>query len=202
MWRPARSRPRADSRIAPDLDALGVGEDLVLQAGPRPLADAGTLATLREALKASRRCAFDYTGSNGLDYRRVIEPYGILFGRTYYLVGPERGKPDPVLWRLDRVGGLALGEIFEGPPAGWSLRDYAARSFGVSAARPSLARSARNWLGLILEALARLRLRRVAIVPTTPVPPVRAARSWSRPLPSTVAPSSVSRFCDRVPTTS
>jgi len=132
----ATLRSRERSRIAPDLDALAGGEDLVLQAGPRPLADASTLATLREALKASRRCAFDYAGSNGFDYRRVIEPYGILFGRTYYLVGPERGKPDPVLWRLDRLSGLTLGETFDGPPAGWSLRDYAARSFGAYQEEP------------------------------------------------------------------
>ena len=42
--------------------------------------------------------------------------------------------------------------------------------------------------------------RALAIDTTTPVPPVVAASSASRPLPSTVAPSISSRFCDIVPT--
>ena len=47
------------------------------------------------------------TGGPAARARQVV-PYGILFGRAYYLVGPELGKRDPVLWRLDRLSNLAL----------------------------------------------------------------------------------------------
>ncbi|MGI9170713.1 MAG: WYL domain-containing protein, partial [Caulobacteraceae bacterium] len=68
---------------------------------------------------------------DGAARRREVIPYGILFGRAYYLVGPQVGMARPVLWRFDRIGELELGEACEGPPAGFSLEAYAARSFGT-----------------------------------------------------------------------
>lgn len=94
-------------------------------------ADAALLAVLREALKAPCLCSFDYPAGGGPGYRRHVAPYGILFGRTYYLVGPERNRTEPVLWRLDRMSGVELGDAFAGAPPGFDLRDYAARSFGA-----------------------------------------------------------------------
>ena len=119
-------------RLQPDVEALATAEGLVLQAGPRPFADARTLSRLREALKALRICAFDYAGPAGSAPRpRQVVPYGILFGRAYYLVGPELGKTDVKLWRFDRITGLALGAHTAGPPAEFSLAAFASRSFGT-----------------------------------------------------------------------
>jgi predicted DNA-binding transcriptional regulator YafY len=127
----AMLRPRERLRIEPDLDALIRGESLVMQAGPKPMAEPRLLATLREALQSSRFCLFDYAATNGFDYRRRVTPYGILFGRSYYLVGPEQHKDEPVLWRLDRMSKVELGKSSEGIPTTFDLRDYAARSFGA-----------------------------------------------------------------------
>lgn len=127
----ATLRSQQRQRIAPDLEALLQGGSLVMQAGPKPMADATALAILRDALKAACLCSFDYATSRGHHYRRHVAPYGILFGRTYYLVGPELDKSQPVLWRLDRMSGLELGKGFGGAPPTFDLRDYAARSFGT-----------------------------------------------------------------------
>jgi predicted DNA-binding transcriptional regulator YafY len=127
----ARLREREKARIEPDLEALMEGEGLVMQAGPRPMVDAALLAGLRQALKARLVCHFDYASATGHTYRRVVAPCGLLYGRTYYLVGVERGKDEPVLYRLDRVGGLDLGENCGPVPPGFDLRRFAARSFGA-----------------------------------------------------------------------
>ena len=132
----ARLREGDKRRIAPDLEALMEGEGLVMQAGPRPMVDAALLADLRQALKGRLLCRFDYTSATGHAYRRTVEPFGLLYGRTYYLVGVERGKEEPVLYRLDRVARLELGEACTPVPAGFDLRGFAARSFGAFQEKP------------------------------------------------------------------
>jgi predicted DNA-binding transcriptional regulator YafY len=96
-------RAAARRRIEPDVEALLRAEALVLQAGPRPLVDTETLAALREALKAMRVVEFEYPYASGRVRRRKVVPFGLIFGKVYYLVGPEVGMSDPVLWRLDRM---------------------------------------------------------------------------------------------------
>jgi predicted DNA-binding transcriptional regulator YafY len=133
----AALRPAVRQRIDPDLEALVQTEAFVLQAGPRPLADAATLGRLRECMKAGRVCAMDYPTAEGRTRRRAVEPYGILFGKAYYLVGPEAGKPEPVLWRLDRMRKVEIGEAAAGPPADFALAEFAARSFGAYQEEPA-----------------------------------------------------------------
>jgi predicted DNA-binding transcriptional regulator YafY len=119
-------------RIEPDLEALVSSEEIVIQAGPRPLADAHTLSQLREAVKSLRICHFRYaTRADGPPRMRRVVPYGILFGKAYYLVGPELGKAEPVLWRLDRISNVELGQPSHGPPPGFRLAEFATRSFGA-----------------------------------------------------------------------
>ena len=132
----ARLRAREKARIEPDLEALMEGEGLVMQAGPRPMVDAALLASLRQALKARLFCSFDYASATGHAYRRVVAPCGLLYGRSYYLVGIERGKAEPVLYRLDRVVQLELGKACGPAPAGFDLRRFAARSFGAFQEEP------------------------------------------------------------------
>lgn len=113
-------------RIGPDLEALLAAEGLAMQAGPRPVVPAGTLLTLRTALKAGSTCRFRYGGR-----ARAVDAWGLLFGRITYLVGPSAGRDEPVLWRLDRMEEVVLGDAGRGAPEGFDLGAYAARSFGV-----------------------------------------------------------------------
>ena len=116
-------------RIEPDLEALLAAEELAMQAGPRPMIERDVLAKVRAALKAGRSLKCRYGAATGR-WRR-IEPWGLLFGRQPYIVGPAAGMVEPVLWRLDRVRDLDLGDFMPAPPAGFSLAGYAARSFGA-----------------------------------------------------------------------
>lgn len=122
------------SRLTPDLAVLVRAEGHALQAGPRPLADAGILAAIRHALKAGCMLRFGYGAEPGRV--RSVAPWGLLYGRAYYLVGPEEGQDRPVLWRLDRIRDLAEGGAGAVPPEGWSIGAFAAQSFGVFQEEP------------------------------------------------------------------
>jgi len=128
----AALRAPVRTRLEPDVEALAAAEGLVMQAGPRPMADRETLGRIREALKGLRLCRFTYAQTDGGDRRsREVVPYGILFGRAYYLVGRQTEKPSPRLWRFDRISALELTGRSPGPPPDFTLEDYAAQSFGA-----------------------------------------------------------------------
>ena len=65
-----------------------------------------------------------------LRWRKVI-PYGLLFAPRYYLVARVKSKPEPVLFRLDRIHDLEVTNEPGAPPESFNLEAYASRSFGV-----------------------------------------------------------------------
>jgi predicted DNA-binding transcriptional regulator YafY len=107
-------------------------EAFARQVGPRPYADPKILNTLREALLAGVMVKFLYgEGSDAaLRWRKVI-PYGLLFAPRFYLVARIKSKPEPVLFRLDRMHDLELTDEPGAPPENFDLEAYATRSFGV-----------------------------------------------------------------------
>lgn len=125
-------RASVKHRIATDVDALANATGHVMQAGPKPIVEPQTLANIRVAIKSLHTCVFTYS-SKALPEgkRRNVIPYGLLFGRDYYLLGHETGKPAPVLWRLDRITDLKVGDPCDGSPEDFNLTAYAARSFGT-----------------------------------------------------------------------
>lgn len=124
--------------IAPDLEALVAAEGYAVQAGPRPVDNSETLATIRTALKACEALSFCYkSASNPEGRRRRVSPWGLLYGRSYYLIGPEDGWDKPVPWRLDRISDARLDGARTDPPADWTIIDYAADSFGIFHEPPS-----------------------------------------------------------------
>jgi predicted DNA-binding transcriptional regulator YafY len=80
---------------------------------------------------AMRAVAFDYLGGSRPGARRVVAPYGLMFGRANYLVAAELGADQPRNWRLDRIQGLDLLATPAAPPADFSLEAYADSSFGI-----------------------------------------------------------------------
>lgn len=113
-------------RVETDLEALVLAEALAIGAGPRRAIAPLTLATLRRAIMALATVRFRYQG-----HARHVDPWGLLLGRVPYLVGPAVGLPNPVLWRLDRIAGIAVARGRSARPADFSLDAYAARSFGI-----------------------------------------------------------------------
>jgi len=130
-------RTNIKRRLAADVEALSVATGSVMQAGPRPIVDPQTLVNIRLTIKGLRTCVFRYSSIAVPDGQvRIVIPYGLLFGRDYYLLGPEVGKQHPVLWRLDRVSELKPGEPCAGPPPTFDLGAYAAKSFGTFQEKP------------------------------------------------------------------
>lgn len=119
-------------KMATDMEALCRAEAIARHVGPHAITDEATLQVLREALIAMKRVRFSYPRQDRPEgYVRTVVPYGLLFGANAYLVGREAGRPDAVLWRLDRMRALKMTAQAGGPPENFNLDAYAARSFGT-----------------------------------------------------------------------
>ena len=125
------TRASARRRLAPDLEALLQAETIAVSAGPRPFEDEAVLSAIREALKAMSRLKFRYEGGSAPGRLREVAPFGLLFGRSNYLVAEEEPGSGPRNWRLDRIHDIEVLEAPAAPPAGFSLQDYADESFGI-----------------------------------------------------------------------
>jgi len=118
-------------RIAPDLEALVQAETIAVHAGPRPFEDGAVLGTVREAIKSLMSLSFIYDGGRVPGRRRTVAPYGVLFGRSNYLVAAE-DDGEARSWRFDRMREVAVGETPAAAPAtDFSLADFAQESFGI-----------------------------------------------------------------------
>jgi predicted DNA-binding transcriptional regulator YafY len=123
------TRAAARRKLAPDLEALLQAETIAVQAGPRPFEDQTVLAAVREALLSMRALRFRYEGGATPGREREVTPFGVLFGRSNYLVADEGQGPRN--WRLDRVRDIVVTERAAARPDGFSLQDYADQSFGI-----------------------------------------------------------------------
>ena len=123
-------RASARRRIAPDLEALVQAETIAAHAGPRPFEDGKVLGTVREAIKSLMSLSFTYDGGRAPGRQRTVTPYGVLFGRSNYLVAAEEDG-EARSWRFDRMREVCVGETPAAAPADFSLADFAQESFGI-----------------------------------------------------------------------
>jgi predicted DNA-binding transcriptional regulator YafY len=133
LERKVRSAMRSASlaRIVPDLEALVRSEAIAVQAGPRPFEDETLVATLRQALMAMKGLAFTYLGGSKPGAVREVTPYGLMFGRSNYLVAALAGTTEPRNWRLGRMRDVTVLDRIAAPPEEFDLQAYANRSFGI-----------------------------------------------------------------------
>lgn len=117
-------------RIAPDLEALVQAETIAVHAGPRPFEDGAVLGAVRAAIKSLMSLSFIYDGGRAPGRRRVVTPYGVLFGRSNYLVAAE-AEGEPRSWRFDRMREVRVDDPPSAAPEGFSLADFAQESFGI-----------------------------------------------------------------------
>jgi len=119
-------------RLDTDIDARLRAEAFARQVGPRPYADPKILTALRDALLAGLMIKFRYGEDQDSSPRwRKVIPYGLLFAPRYYLVASIKSKPEPILFRLDRIRDIAVSSEPGVPPESFNLEAYASRSFGV-----------------------------------------------------------------------
>lgn len=118
-------------RLAPDLEALLQAETIAVQAGPRPFEDDAVLSAVREAIKSLKTLRFRYEGGSAPGRTREVIPFGLLFGRSNYLVAAEGAGGEPRTWRLDRVHDIAVTDRPGVRPESFTLQDFADESFGI-----------------------------------------------------------------------
>ena len=124
-------RAGARRKLAPDLEALLEAETMAIHAGPRPFEDETVLGAVREAIVSLRRLKLRYEGGSSPGRVREITPFGLLFGRSNYLVGGEGDSPEPRTWRLDRIADIEVSETPGFRPPDFSLQAFVNRSFGI-----------------------------------------------------------------------
>jgi len=128
----AALRGSALRRMAPDIEAMARAEThIAVHAGPRPYEDAALIGAIRQALTAMRQVSFVYSGGSRPGERRVMTPYGLMFGRANYLVAAPEGSTEPRNLRLDRISALEVLDAPGAPPEDFDLDAYAHRSFGI-----------------------------------------------------------------------
>lgn len=118
-------------RLAPDVEALCRAKAIARQVGPRNAADGRTLDLLRQAILSMRRIRFVYPTKAGKEVEHLLIPYGLLFGRSTFLLARRTRHREPLLWRLDRIRDLSVTETPGAPPDDFDLEAFAARSFGI-----------------------------------------------------------------------
>lgn len=125
------TRAAARRKLAPDLEALTQAEALAIFPGPRPFEDEAVLGAVRGAILGLRALAFVYEGGSTPGRRREVTPFGLLFGRSNYLVAAEGVDPEPRTWRLDRLRDVEVLDRPAARPQDFSLQAFADRSFGI-----------------------------------------------------------------------
>jgi len=147
-------RAGARRRLAPDLEALVQAEAIAVHAGPRPFEDEEVLSIVRQAIIGLQALSFRYEGGSRKGEVREVTPYGLLFGRSNYLVAAEAGSEAAKTFRLDLMRDPQVLPRPAAPPNGFSLQDFADQSFGiyhdevqdvVLRIGPARARDALNW---------------------------------------------------------
>ena len=124
-------RAGARRRLAPDLEALVQAEAIAVHAGPRPFEDEEVLSVVRQAIVSLQALSFRYEGGSRRGEAREVTPYGLLFGRSNYLVAAEAGSEAPKTFRLDLIRDPQVLDRAAAPPNGFSLQDFADQSFGI-----------------------------------------------------------------------
>jgi predicted DNA-binding transcriptional regulator YafY len=134
-----RALQKPPARVETDLEALTEAEGVAMRPGPRPRIDPKIVAALRGAILAVRkvRIHYLYRGSRKRGFE-VVHPYGFLHGNRHYLVAwseNERARD----FRNFSLSHIESVEALDQPfvrKRGFSLKDYAERSFGVFQEEP------------------------------------------------------------------
>lgn len=120
-----------------DAELLLEAEGFAARPGPRVTLPAGVLPVLRAGILGSRAIRVRYHAGKGKESRdHEIHPLGLLYGTRPYLVAVLPGKPDPFLWRLDRIETATPTDVASIRPADFDLAAFAARSFGLWQGEP------------------------------------------------------------------
>jgi predicted DNA-binding transcriptional regulator YafY len=124
--------PAARLRQAePDIEALMQAEGSAASPGPKLKLDHALMVDIRSAILGFKRLELTYRpAESNRAGKRILCPYGVLYGRRAYLVAHTEKGAEMRLWRIDRISNVTvLEDNFTAQE--FNLADYAAQSFGV-----------------------------------------------------------------------
>ncbi|SEO90533.1 Predicted DNA-binding transcriptional regulator YafY, contains an HTH and WYL domains [Salinihabitans flavidus] len=117
------------SRIETDAEAVLTAMGQVTRPGPKVSVETDVLDAIIEALRGPFRLSVRY---NQDDSNRILEPHGVLLGHRTYLAARDPSKVDEVRnFRIDLIRDVTVLDESFALQDGFSIADYAARSFGV-----------------------------------------------------------------------
>jgi predicted DNA-binding transcriptional regulator YafY len=125
----AAMRQRHHRMAATDVEVLLRAEWIAVEPGPKPAEDPATLTVIRRALLSMKTLRFIYHGGSRPGDTRDVAPFGIIFGRTNYLIGADAGATKPKHWRLDRIENPQCLDVTAAPPADFDLAAFANTPF-------------------------------------------------------------------------
>jgi len=127
------SQPRkVQSRIEPDLELLLETEGLALRPGPRVVVDTECIETLRMGILTSQRVELTYSGRlDPTPRKRVLEPYGFLYGQRPFLVARKPDSDSFLHYRLQGISDARLLDESFARDEGFDLEAHARRCFGT-----------------------------------------------------------------------
>jgi predicted DNA-binding transcriptional regulator YafY len=133
----ASLRPADARRMEPDLEALMQAEGVAMRPGPRYKVQPDLVDALRHAILGCREVRVRYRRRYATsEHDRVIHPYGILYGQRHYLLAFVPDESEIRSYSFPNIISIEeTGKPFVRDP-GFSLPDYAARSFGVYQQEP------------------------------------------------------------------
>ncbi|CAN7357473.1 helix-turn-helix transcriptional regulator [Rhizobium sp. LjRoot258] len=126
----SRLAPRDALRTEADAEAVLTAMGSVTKPGPRVNLKPAVLDEIIEALRGPFRLRLRYGEPDAPE--RTIEPHGLLLGHRSYLVARQPSRGETILsFRTDRIHAAQVLDESFAMADGFSLGEYAAKSFGV-----------------------------------------------------------------------
>ena len=123
-------------KLDTDAEALCEAEGLVVGPGPRVIVKTDVIADLRQAILECHRVEFTYARLGKEPKRHKVSPYGLLYGSRHYLVAHKDNDNKFLIFALPYISCLEICNEPFAKPEGFSLREFAAQSFGVYQQEP------------------------------------------------------------------
>ena len=113
------------NKVEDAIELIMKSEGTAVTQKPSYKIDIQLIDTVRQAIKQNRIIRGKYLGNN-----KTLAPYGIIYGSNVFLIGVEKGKQNPYVYRLHRLKDVNLtNEFFD--KGDFDIKEYTNHSFGV-----------------------------------------------------------------------
>ncbi len=113
------------SRIEDRIELLLKSEGSAVSQNPKHKIDVNIFDAIREAINTNKKIKANYNGK-----KKILAPYGIIYGTDIYLIGVENKHEKPYVYLLHKFKDINLtNETFD--KGDFDIKSFASQSFGV-----------------------------------------------------------------------